>query len=73
MEDYGCGMDQATLARIFEPFYTTKEVGSGTGLGLALVCDAIVTAFNGAIDVKTAPHEGSTFSVYIPLADGPCA
>jgi hypothetical protein len=35
MEDCGCGMDQATLARIFEPFYTTKEVGSGTGLGLA--------------------------------------
>jgi len=67
VEDEGCGMDEATLAHIFEPFYTTKEIGSGTGLGLSLV-HAIVTAYDGAIDVKTEPAEGSTFSIYLPMA-----
>ena len=68
VEDSGCGMDEATLARIFEPFYTTKELGRGTGLGLALVY-AIVTDLGGAIDVKSVRGEGSTFSIYTPIAD----
>ncbi len=70
VEDRGCGMDDETLARIFEPFFTTKDVGRGTGLGLALVF-AIVADIGGAIDVKSAPSEGSTFRVYIPMAERP--
>jgi nitrogen-specific signal transduction histidine kinase/CheY-like chemotaxis protein len=68
VEDSGCGMNEATLARIFEPFFTTKEIGRGTGLGLSLVY-AIVTDLAGAIDVKSTVGQGSTFAVYLPLAE----
>jgi signal transduction histidine kinase len=68
VEDSGCGMDEATLARIFEPFFTTKDVGRGTGLGLSLV-SSIVTDLDGAIDVKSAIRQGSTFTIYLPLAE----
>jgi signal transduction histidine kinase len=61
-------MDEATLARIFEPFFTTKDVGRGTGLGLSLVY-AIVTDLAGAIDVKSALNQGSTFTIYLPLVE----
>jgi CheY-like chemotaxis protein len=70
VEDSGSGMEEAILARIFEPFFTTKEVGQGTGLGLSLVY-AIVTDLGGAIDVKSVPQQGTTFTIYLPRSDVP--
>jgi PAS domain S-box-containing protein len=63
--DSGSGMDENILAHIFEPFFTTKEVGKGTGLGLSLVY-AIITDSGGAIDVQSAPQQGSIFTIYLP-------
>jgi PAS domain S-box-containing protein len=70
IRDNGCGMEPAVLKRIFEPFYTTKKFGQGTGLGLAMV-HSIMTAQNGAIVVESAPGTGTTFDLYFPAAVTP--
>ncbi len=67
VSDTGPGMEPTVLERIFEPYYTTKEVGKGTGLGLAVV-QGIVTSHGGTITVTSEPGAGTRFSVYLPTA-----
>jgi PAS domain S-box-containing protein len=68
VSDNGRGMDAAVLSRIFEPLFTTKPAGQGTGLGLSVVM-RIMTGHGGTVIVHSQPGSGSTFELFLPLAD----
>ncbi len=67
IEDDGPGISEVILKDIFNPFFTTKPVGEGTGLGLSLAYDTIVQKHNGDIQVNSTLGEGTTFTILLPL------
>ncbi|MFO7765813.1 MAG: HAMP domain-containing sensor histidine kinase [Pelovirga sp.] len=67
IRDNGCGIDSADLTQIFDPFYTTKPPGEGTGLGLT-ICHRIIDEAGGRLEVDSRPGEGSSFRLVLPLA-----
>ena len=70
IEDSGQGIPPEVLPHIFEPFYTTKDVGHGTGLGLS-ISHKVIEDHGGRIEVQSTPGEGSRFSFYLPIKEPP--
>lgn len=68
MADTGAGMDEATLARAVEPFFSTKGIGKGTGLGLSMV-HGLAAQLGGAIAISSRPGAGTTVELWLPTAD----
>ncbi len=69
IEDTGTGIKAEILDRIFDPYFTTKEIGKGTGMGLSIVA-AVVRAHHGSISVDSEPGRGTTFNILLPICKG---
>jgi signal transduction histidine kinase len=67
VKDNGIGIPQKALDKIFQPFFTTKPTGQGTGLGLSLSYDIVTQGHDGEIKVETKEGEGSAFTISLPL------
>jgi signal transduction histidine kinase len=67
VEDNGSGIPQSVQQKIFQPFFTTKPAGQGTGLGLSLSYD-IIKAHGGTIQMESKEGEGTRFSIYLPTS-----
>jgi signal transduction histidine kinase len=67
VKDNGVGMSEKTLEKIYQPFFTTKPAGEGTGLGLSLSYDIITKAHNGQLKVETKEGEGAEFIIELPI------
>jgi signal transduction histidine kinase len=67
VKDNGTGIPSQILNKIFQPFFTTKPTGEGTGLGLSLAYDIVNKGHGGDITINTREGEGSTFNVYLPV------
>ncbi|MDQ3843730.1 MAG: ATP-binding protein, partial [Bacteroidota bacterium] len=67
VKDNGMGIPQKVLDKVFQPFFTTKPTGEGTGLGLSLSYDIITKGHGGELNVKSGEGEGAEFIIFIPL------
>jgi signal transduction histidine kinase len=66
VQDTGCGIPPDLVHKIFDPMFTTKPFGEGTGLGLTIVHNNVTGDFGGKIDVRSEPGKGTTFTVRLP-------
>jgi CheY-like chemotaxis protein len=67
VKDTGVGMDEATLARAVEPFFSTKGIGKGTGLGLSMV-HGLASQLNGGLTITSSPGQGTTVDLWLPIS-----
>ena len=67
ISDTGCGISMESQDHIFSPFFTTKEVGKGTGQGLSLAHNVIIEKHKGKLDFTSQEGRGTTFYIYLPI------
>ena len=67
IKDNGTGMSESLRAKAFQPFFTTKPTGQGTGLGLSLAYDIVTKGHGGTLEVESAEGEGTIFTIKLPL------
>ncbi len=68
MSDTGCGISEENIDKIFNPYFTTKVINKGTGMGLSIIY-GIVSSYGGAIPVESELYKGSAFHIYFPVVD----